>query len=317
MEHLKDQLSAYSPDELVAFASALAGVAVFALARQFLSGLAVPERLTATGEGFEDRRRSLLRQGSGSYRMLEPLVGLMAARAGGGAAQRDRLERQLQAAGERLPWRPAELIGLRQAEGALIGVGLVILFGLMGSLPAGLLLGALAAFVYPPLALSEVGRRARRRLALIKRRLPFAIDLMAVMMEAGAGFSEALESAVRESAGNPLAEELGRVLSDTERGASRREALVAVQARLSDRDISELIFAIVKGEEMGTPLAAILRSAADQMRLLKSQTAEKEAGQAQVTILFPGMLVMLACILIIVAPFLLQAMQQRGGLGEL
>jgi tight adherence protein C len=317
MQQLKEQLAAYSPDQLVAAASPLVGLAVFALARHFLSRLDEPAPLSAGGEGFEDRRRALLRQGNGTYRMSEPLVNWLAVRAGGSAAQRERVGRQLQAAGERLPWRPEELIALRQAEGGLIGVALFIVFGLMGQLFAGLLIGVLAAFVYPPAALSDVGRRARRRLAKLKRRLPFAIDLMALMMEAGAGFREALESAVRESKDNPLAEELGRVLSDTERGVSRREALLAVQARLADKDISDLIFAIVKGEEMGTPLASTLRTAADQMRLLKSQTAEKEAGQAQVTILFPGLLVMLACILIIVAPFLLQALKQRGGLGGL
>ena len=67
MEHLKDQLAAYSPDQLVAFASALAGVAVFALARQFLSGLAVPERLTASQDPPATRSRPPSTCGASSH----------------------------------------------------------------------------------------------------------------------------------------------------------------------------------------------------------------------------------------------------------
>lgn len=312
MQQLKDQLAAYPPEQLVAVASALVGVAAFIAARVLLSRLNDPPRPAPGGETFEDRRRALLRQGSATYRLFEPMVDWVATWAGGSPNRREAVAAQLQASGERLPWQPAELVALRQVEGVLAGGSLALLFGLVGSLPAGALLGFVIAFTLPPVMLAEVGRRARKRLVRLKRRLPFAVDLMALMMEAGAGFHEALRSAVDESGDNPLGDELGRVLADTERGVSRREALLAVQARLGDKDISDLIFAIVKGEEMGTPLAAILRTAADQMRLLKSQAAEKEAGQAQVSILFPGLLVMLACILIIVAPFLLQAIKQKG-----
>src|SRR5262249_56198045 len=122
------------PERWVAAASALTGRAVCARARHFLSRLDEPARLSAAGEGFEDRRRALLRQGNGTYRLLEPLVSWLAVRAGGSAAQRERLGRQLQAAGERLPWRPEELIALRQAQGGPIGVALLIVFGLIGRL---------------------------------------------------------------------------------------------------------------------------------------------------------------------------------------
>ena len=43
------------------------------------------------------------------------------------------------------------------------------------------------------------------------------------------------------------------------------------------------------------------------MRLKRSQWAEKAAGTAQVNIVLPGMVIMIACLIIIGAPFILEA----------
>ena len=66
-----------------------------------------------------------------------------------------------------------------------------------------------------------------------------------------------------------------------------------------------MVFAINKGEELGTPLSAILRDQAEQMRLKRSQRGEKAAAEAQVNIVFPGMVVMIACLLVVIAPIVL------------
>ena len=67
------------------------------------------------------------------------------------------------------------------------------------------------------------------------------------------------------------------------------------------------MFAINKGEELGTPLSAILREQAEQMRLKRSQRGEKAAAEAEVNIVFPGMVLMIACLLIVIAPIILPA----------
>ncbi|MBY0526876.1 MAG: hypothetical protein K2R98_26015 [Gemmataceae bacterium] len=41
--------------------------------------------------------------------------------------------------------------------------------------------------------------------------------------------------------------------------------------------------------------------------LKQSQWVEKETAEAQVMIVFPGMVIMLACLLVIIAPFVLGA----------
>lgn len=59
-------------------------------------------------------------------------------------------------------------------------------------------------------------------------------------------------------------------------------------------------------EELGTPLADIFSNLADQMRLRKSQWAEAVAGKAQIKIHGPQLIIMVACMLTILAPFIFE-----------
>jgi tight adherence protein C len=77
---------------------------------------------------------------------------------------------------------------------------------------------------------------------------------------------------------------------------------------VNEETVSELVFAINKSDELGTPIAQTLAELADQMRLKRQQWGEKVAGEAQVKIMFPGILIMLACIIVILAPILLAAL---------
>ena len=127
------------------------------------------------------------------------------------------------------------------------------------------------------------------------------------MMEAGATFLEALGTVVNENAGHPLADEFRVTLNAIQQGVSRHQAMRDLDERLNDETTHELITAIVHGEELGTPLAQILRSQSDLMRLKRSQWAEKAIAEAQVQMSFPGLLIMVACMIIIIMPFLLRA----------
>jgi tight adherence protein C len=160
--------------------------------------------------------------------------------------------------------------------------------------------------VYGFLMPKTIRDRAKRRLTRIRNRLPFAVDLIALTMEAGGGFQECLATAVAENGkDHPLTDEFAEVLRQISLGRPRNEALQALDERLHDDDVSEMVFAINKGEELGTPLSAILREQAEQMRLKRSQRGEKAAAEAQVNIVFPGMVVMIACLLVVIAPIVL------------
>ena len=151
---------------------------------------------------------------------------------------------------------------------------------------------------------------------MFKRRLPYAVDLIALMMEAGASFRESLATIVRENRGHALGEEFGQVLSEIEYGQTLRQALSNLRDRLADNELNEMIFAVHKAEELGTPLSMIFLRQAEQMRLMRSQWAERMAGKANANISFPGLIVMLGCMLIVIGPFVLNALSVSSNFWE-
>ena len=86
---------------------------------------------------------------------------------------------------------------------------------------------------------------------MIKRRMPFLLDLLTLLMEAGSTFLNALTQAVEEFRGHPVAEEFGRVLADMNLGKTRTEAFQAMRDRLADDEITSIIGSILQGETPG------------------------------------------------------------------
>lgn len=300
-------------DQDILLAAGVAGLAWASLAA-IVFGLA-RRPPGADDSAFEARRRERLRKGSFWFAIGEGWVERLARwNARYPAAKLADLARDLKATRLPLPIGPVELIAIVQLQS--IAAGVVAFVGaslLLDSLLGGAFVAVLVTYALFQILVGDIPRRARAIRDRLKDRLPFTIDLMALMMEAGATFPECLVVAVRENAGHPLGDELEQVRHDTEMGKPRRDALLDFRSRVPDPDLEELLFAIVKGEELGTPLKDILRTQANQMRLKRSQRQEKESAEAQVSIVFPGMVIMLACLLIITAPFLLQAIMAGAG----
>ena len=297
--------------QILIVCSSVVGLSAAWLARGVF-GMALRARpTTASSWEFEEARRIRLRQGSAAFRWMEPIIDELARRnARRRTAHLETIARAMGMLRDPRPWRPEELLAVRQLESGLAAVA-AGLFGyfFFGDLMSALGTALLGGWLYLRLTLKSIQDRARRRLDEFRSRLPFAVDLMAFMMEAGASFLAVVQTVITENRGHVIAEELGEVVREVTLGRSRHEALNRMHERLRDEDVGELVFAIIKGEEMGTPLSQILRSQADQMRLKRSQWAEKAAAEAQVMIVFPGMLIMLACLILIVAPFVLGSME--------
>ena len=112
---------------------------------------------------------------------------------------------------------------------------------------------------------------------------------------------------------SPVSIEFGRVLTDMRMGKARSEAFDNLRRRLNDDEIGSIVGAILQSEELGTPLSDIFRTQADVLRVKRSQRAETIAGEAAVSMLLPGILVMMATVLIILGPFVLNVMQNDIG----
>lgn len=219
------------------------------------------------------------------------------------------MERYIQSAGD--PWRMDAYEILAVSELSFISVAsalFFLLFFLFQSLNVflPLVLGALAAMVPQYMISGE----ATRRLGRINRKLPFALDLMILSMEAGSSFLESIAILVTSDPKNPLAQEFNQVLQSIQHGKTRREALSDMARRVKSDDLGPIIQAINTGEEMGTPVGKILRVQAESLRLKRTQRAEKLAGEASSKILFPSLLIMVAVLLMLLGPVLLNAIRE-------
>jgi pilus assembly protein TadC len=129
---------------------------------------------------------------------------------------------------------------------------------------------------------------------------------MALVLEAGSGtLFDCLEFGADENAGNPLGEELRRAVHGIAQGAPAAPVLAEISKRLGDRDIAEVSLAIAMSETHGPPLKDTLRAVATRLRTRQTQWLEQASERAKVNIIWPVMLVMVACLAIIVAPLLL------------
>ncbi len=238
------------------------------------------------------------------YRVFQPVIGMFA-RANRAVFREglSAIHREIQAAGLPRFWLAEEYLARCQLI-ALFGtpVYVYLCFGWWGT--GGLPAAAGAVLLTAWLLRRRLAARARHRLRQIKRRMPFLLDLLTLLMEAGSTFLAALNQAVEEFEDHPVAAEFGRVLADVNMGKTRMEAFRAMQHRLADDEITSIVGSILQGEKLGTPLAKVFRAQADVLRIKRTQRAETVAGEAGVNMLLPGILIMVATVLIIIGPFM-------------
>ena len=212
------------------------------------------------------------------------------------------IEREIQAAGLPRFWMPEEYLGKLQFIALLI-TPFYLWFFVSYFGDVGFILGIFGFVITAWFFRIRLRSRAIYRVVLIKRRLPFLLDLMTLLMEAGSTFLHSLGQGVREFHGHPVATEFGRVLSDMQMGKTRTDAFASMQSRLDDDEISGIISSIIQGEQLGSPLAQVFRIQSDVLRIKRTQRGEKIAAEAGVNMLLPGVLVMLSTVLIILGPF--------------
>ncbi|MDY6913611.1 MAG: type II secretion system F family protein [Planctomycetota bacterium] len=162
------------------------------------------------------------------------------------------------------------------------------------------------------LSLYRIHSSASTRIRAISKRLPYSLDLISLAMGAGATFTEAVRAVVQAEADDPFNVELRTTLAEIELGATRAEALQNLARRVPVELLRSIVASIIQAEQLGTPLADVLHSQAMLLRLQRSVRAENAAAVAGVRILIPGLLILMAVILAVFAPFIVKII--RGGL---
>ena len=137
-----------------------------------------------------------------------------------------------------------------------------------------------------------LANRARDRQEAIQGELPDIADQIAITVQAGLSFEQAIARTVDSTTG-PLSEELGRFLHDVRLGMSRTEAFKGLQERADVPDMTNFVRAIAQAEKTGVSIADVLQIQADELRSKRRQRAEERAMKLPVLMLLP----LVTCIL--------------------
>ena len=160
-------------------------------------------------------------------------------------------------------WNPLNVTGLPQT----------LLFLLLA---AALLMG-------PDAMLS---RRVEERQHDLRIKLPDILDLLTISVEAGLGFEQALDRTIAAVPG-ALSDEFARMLGEVRAGASRADAMRALDKRTDVPEVRSFVLAILQADTFGVSIGRVLRAQAEEMRIKRRQLAQEKAQKAPVKMLIP------------------------------
>ncbi len=222
------------------------------------------------------------------------------------------LRRKLVSAGGLEGLQPEEIMALQELALVFFTVlGVMVVSFLRSDLDVDvgwwfvIMFATLGAF-YPLIWLRD---QVKKRHFKIRRELPYNLDLLTLSVEAGLDFQAAVATVVSKGRQGPLVDELNLMLKELRMGKTRQEALRNVAERVNLPPLSQFVAALLQADRMGTSLGKVLRIQSTQMRIERTQRAEKLANEAPVKMLFP----LIACIfptvfMVLFGPILYQFM---------
>lgn len=155
--------------------------------------------------------------------------------------------------------------------------------------------------------------RARARQEAITMQLPDVADQIAISVQAGLGFEQAIRRTVDSTDGS-LSEELARFLQDTRVGVARPVAFRNLQERVDVPDVTSFVRAIAQAEKTGVSIGEILQIQSDELREKRKQRAEERAMKLPVLMLVPLVTCILPPLLIVLlGPAVIQVVETGFG----
>ena len=150
--------------------------------------------------------------------------------------------------------------------------------------------------------------KAKRVRKQIRSRLPYVMELMALLLDTGGGMTmEAFRTAAKDNQQHPIGRVLRDLISRVDDGSGLAEALPEWAKDFDDPDLSNVAVVIRTSEEKGAPLHETLRALADQLRIRRLEQLEAAAEQAKVHMTGPVFVVVISCLIVAAAPLSLTA----------
>jgi len=198
------------------------------------------------------------------------------------------------------------LAALMAIAGLGVGVLVSVPLPVIVVAPAMGIVFAIAGYFLPLLWLEQRISARRRQ---IQRSLAEATDLLTLVVESGMSLDEGMLS-ITERFHNALGDEIGKVLREIRLGRPRMAALEHMAETTGVPDLHHLVESIVQSDQMGVPIARLLRVQAMEMRRRQRQTAQERAAQASSRMVFP----MVGCIfpvlwIVLLGPAIIQILK--------
>ena len=170
---------------------------------------------------------------------------------------------------------------------------------------------SLFGYVYPDLWIKGLIEKRQKD---ILQGMPFAVDMLALSVEAGLDFIMAMSKVVEKAPPSPLTEEFQAVIKEIKIGASRAEALRNMAYRINSINMTSFTATLIAADSVGASIGPILKNLSIEIRQKRSTEIEKEGATASTKILFPMMLfIMPAVFLIVAGPIVVEFIVGGGG----
>jgi tight adherence protein C len=119
-----------------------------------------------------------------------------------------------------------------------------------------------------------LSRRVEERQHAMQVQLPDVLDLLTISVEAGLGFEQALDRTIASVPG-ALSDEFARMLGEVRAGASRADAMRAMEQRSNVPEVRSFVLAILQADTFGVSIGRVLRAQSEEMRIKRRQLAQE------------------------------------------
>lgn len=160
----------------------------------------------------------------------------------------------------------------------------------------------IACYFLPDILLNKALEKRQIR---IKSEIPDFLDLLSATAPSAKTIEDAIRKVCDRTEGQ-VTLEFQRTLDQLNAGKKMRDALNEFAERCGVGEIDTFVSQINQSEIFGTPVEKTLEAQAEKMRTLKRHIAELKARKATVTLLMPGLLLLVTIMIVIVGPHIVQ-----------